>query len=328
MFGYFSDRIGVVKRHPDKAFYQWLESSLDFDKGGDVENLSVGDSVFGCATADRDGTHAEYVAINSTLLAIKPDRIDHVDMASLPIAALSAYAGLVTYGNLAEGEKVLIHAGAGGVGVIAVQLAKQIGATVVTTASESNAEYVRDLGADIVIDYRTTDFSKAVSDYDLVFDTMGGHIHLQSYAVLAPGGRMTYLNADPIPDKIPRDDVTVFNAPVNYDTEPLARIAELVENGAIKPQMVANMGVTRREVESAVVVPQDALVRVEDGYILYIVVGGLDGQVAEARAVELGPTRRNLVVIEKGVTGGEQLVVVGQRSLAHGDRVNVVESGE
>ena len=99
-------------------------------------------------------------------------------------------------------------------------------------------------------------------------------------------------------------------------------------NGAIKPQMVANMGVTRREVESAVVVPQDALVRVEDGYILYIVVGGLDGQVAEARAVELGPTRRNLVVIEKGVTGGEQLVVVGQRSLAHGDRVNVVESGE
>ena len=99
-------------------------------------------------------------------------------------------------------------------------------------------------------------------------------------------------------------------------------------NGAIKPQMVADMGVTRREVESAVVVPQDALVRVEDGYILYIVVGGLDGQVAEARAVELGPTRRNLVVIEKGVTGGEQLVVVGQRSLAHGDRVNVVESGE
>ena len=99
-------------------------------------------------------------------------------------------------------------------------------------------------------------------------------------------------------------------------------------NGAIKPQMVANMAVTRREVESAVVVPQDALVRVEDGYVLYVVVSGPEGQLAEARAVELGPTRRNLVVIERGVVGGEQLVVVGQRSLAHGDRVNVVDSGE
>ena len=133
----------------------------------------------------------------------------------------------------------MIHAGAGGVGVIAVQLAKQIGATVVTTASESNAEYVRDLGADIVIDYRSTDFTKAVSDYDLVFDTMGGDIHLGSYAVLAPGGRMTYLNADPIPDEIPRDDVTVSNAPVSYDTASLERIAELVDSGAIKPQVSA-----------------------------------------------------------------------------------------
>lgn len=214
-------------------------SGVVVDMGEDVESLSVGDAVFGSAAADRDGTHAEFVAIDSTLLAKKPDRIDHVDMASLPIAALSAYAGLVTYGNLAEGEKVLIHAGAGGVGVIAVQIAKQIGATVVTTASESNAEYVRDLGADIVIDYRSTDFTKAVSDYDLVFDTMGGDIHLGSYAVLAPGGRMTYLNADPIPDEIPRDDVTVSNAPVSYDTASLERIAELVDSGAIKPQVSA-----------------------------------------------------------------------------------------
>lgn len=214
-------------------------SGVVVDMGEDVESLSVGDAVFGSAAADRDGTHAEFVAIDSTLLAKKPDRIDHVDMASLPIAALSAYAGLVTHGNLAEGEKVLIHAGAGGVGVIAVQIAKQIGATVVTTASESNAEYVRDLGADIVIDYRSTDFTKAVSDYDLVFDTMGGDIHLGSYAVLAPGGRMTYLNADPIPDEIPRDDVTVSNAPVSYDTASLERIAELVDSGAIKPQVSA-----------------------------------------------------------------------------------------
>ncbi len=207
--------------------------------GDEVDSLSVGDAVFGSAAANRDGTHAEFVAIDANMLAQKPDSIDHVDMASLPIAALSAYAGLVTHGNLAEREKVLIHAGAGGVGVIAIQLAKHIGATVATTAGESNAEYVRELGADIAIDYRSTDFNQALSDYDLVFDTMGGDIHLRSYAVLASGGRMTYLNADPIPDERPRDDVTVSNASVGYDTASLERIAELVDSGAIKPQVSA-----------------------------------------------------------------------------------------
>ena len=214
-------------------------SGVVADLGDDVEGLSVGDAVFGTAAANRDGTHAEFVAIDAAMLARKPDRIDHVEMASLPIAALSAYAGLVTHGNLAEGEKVLIHAGAGGVGVIAIQLAKHIGAIVATTAGESNAEYVRELGADVVIDYRSTDFTRAPGNYDLVFDTMGGEIHLRSYAVLAPGGRMTYLNADPIPDQRPRDDVAVSNASVSYDTASLERIAELVDSGAIRPQVSA-----------------------------------------------------------------------------------------
>ena len=128
----------------------------------------------------------------------------------------------------------------------------------------------------------------------------------------------------------------VYEAPIRYvgsTVDPQNRTFPIeVEvpnpSGAIKPQMVADMGVTRRQVESAVVVPQDALVRVEDGYVLYIVVGAENGPVAEVRVVELGPTRRNLVVIERGVSGGERLVVVGQRSLAHGDRVNVVNSGQ
>jgi NADPH:quinone reductase-like Zn-dependent oxidoreductase len=214
-------------------------SGVVFAVGDGVESLSAGDAVYGSATATRDGTHAEYVAIPATMLARKPKRIDHVEAASLPISALSAYAGLVTHGNLAAGEKVLIHAGAGGVGVIAIQLAKHIGATVATTASASNAEYVRELGADIAIDYRTTDFAQAPGDYDLVFDTMGGEIHLRSYAVLASGGRMTYLNADPIPEEKPRDDVTVLNASVAYDTASLERLAELVDDGAIEPRVSA-----------------------------------------------------------------------------------------
>ena len=214
-------------------------SGVVADLGDGVTALSAGDAVFGTATANRDGTHAEFVAIDTGLLARKPNRIDHVETASLPIAALSAYAGLITHGNLAKGEKILIHAGAGGVGVIAIQLAKHIGAMVATTAGEANAEYVRELGADVVIDYRSTDFSEVLSDYDLVFDTMGGEIHVRSYAVLAPGGRMTCLNADPIPGDKPRDDVTVFNAPVAYDTASLERIAELIDKGAIRPQVSA-----------------------------------------------------------------------------------------
>jgi NADPH:quinone reductase-like Zn-dependent oxidoreductase len=171
------------------------------------------------------------------MVARKPARADHVEAASLPISALSAYAGLVTFGNLSDGETVLIHAGAGGVGVIAIQMAKHLGATVAATASEANLEYIKELGADTAIDYRTTDFAEMLSDVDLVFDTMGGDVHLRSYGVLAPGGRMTYINAAPIPDEKPRDDVTVANAAVAYDTGALESLAAMVDSGAVKPQV-------------------------------------------------------------------------------------------
>ncbi len=212
-------------------------SGVVAEAGTAVEGLAVGDAVFGSAAANRDGTHAEYVAIDAGMVARKPARADHVEAASLPISALSAYAGLVTFGNLSDGETVLIHAGAGGVGVIAIQMAKHLGATVAATASEANIAYIKELGADTAIDYRTTDFAEVLSDVDLVFDTMGGDVHLRSYGVLAPGGRMTYINAAPIPDEKPRDDVTVANAPVAYDTSALESLAAMVDSGAVKPQV-------------------------------------------------------------------------------------------
>ena len=112
-------------------------SGVVAEAGNEVEGLAVGDAVFGSAAANRDGTHAEYVAIDAGMVARKPARADHVEAASLPISALSAFAGLVTFGNLSDGETVLIHAGAGGVGVIAIQIAKHLGATVAATASEA-----------------------------------------------------------------------------------------------------------------------------------------------------------------------------------------------
>ena len=110
-----------------------------------------------------------------------------VDAGSLPIAGLSAYAGIVTTGKLARGQRVLIHAGAGGVGSFAVQLAKHLGATVAATAGSKNVDFVRSLGADQVIDYTKTDFSKAIKDVDLVFDLMGGDVRYQSFPVLKAG---------------------------------------------------------------------------------------------------------------------------------------------
>ena len=205
--------------------------------GSGVDGLAVGDEVYGTAEAARDGSHAEYVAVNAGSLAAKPRTIDHVEAASLPIAGLSAWTGLVAAGKLADGEQVLIHAGAGGVGSLAIQLARHLGATVATTAGAANDRYVRDLGADVVIDYRSEDFTDILSNCDLVLDTMGGAIHRRSFEVLRTGGRMTFLSAAPIEGDPPRDDVTVERAMVRYTTANFETLAALVDDGAIRPQV-------------------------------------------------------------------------------------------
>lgn len=205
--------------------------------GEAVTGFTVGDAVYGVGDTLRDGTHAEYAAVDTGTVARKPGNIDHIEAASLPICGISAIAGLENTGRLEAGEKVLIHAGAGGVGGIAVQLARHIGATVAATAGAANADYVRALGADVVVDYHANDFAAELSGYDLVFDTMGGDVHRRSFDVLKPGGRIAFLIAEPITGDAPRDDVTVERAAVTYETARLDRLAALVESGAIVPQV-------------------------------------------------------------------------------------------
>lgn len=202
--------------------------------GSDVTNLKVGDEVYGASDQTRWGTHAEQVAIDPATLGRKPKAIDHVAAASLPIAALSAWAGIVTAGQVAAGQKVLIHAGAGGVGSIAIQLAKHLGAYVATTTGPKNLDFVRSLGADLAIDYTKTDFSTAIKDYDLVFDLMGGDIRYRSFPVLRSGGMITHISVPPMTQQPPRTDVTVKAAAVSYETRLLDQISALVESGAIK----------------------------------------------------------------------------------------------
>ena len=131
--------------------------------GSEVSEFKPGDEVYGVCDQTRSGTHAQFVAIDASNVGRKPKSVTHIEATSLAVAGLSALAGIVTTGNVTAGQKVLIHAGAGGVGSIAIQIAKHLGATVATTAGPSNADFVRGLGADVVIDYTKTDFATATA---------------------------------------------------------------------------------------------------------------------------------------------------------------------
>jgi NADPH:quinone reductase-like Zn-dependent oxidoreductase len=167
--------------------------------GAKVSGFKSGDEVYARPNQDRIGTFAERIAIAEEDLALKPASASMEEAGSLPLVALTAWQALVEHGNVRPGQKVLIHAGAGGVGSIAIQLATHLGATVTTTASSSNADFVRDLGADIVIDYRTQDFEQLLSGYDLVLDSLGGENLQKSLRILKPGGKAIGIAGPPDP---------------------------------------------------------------------------------------------------------------------------------
>ena len=165
--------------------------------GAKVRSFKPGDEVFARPGNDSIGTFAERIAVAEEDLAIKPATISMEEAGSLPLVALTAWQALVERGPVRPGQKVLIHAGAGGVGSIAIQLAKYFGATVATTVSAGNNDFVRDLGADVVIDYRTEDFAEILHDYDLVLDSLGGENQERSLTVLKPGGKVIGIAGPP-----------------------------------------------------------------------------------------------------------------------------------
>ena len=167
--------------------------------GTKVRGFRPGDEVYGRPGKDQIGTFAERIAVAESDLAPKPAAITMAEAGSLSLVALTAWQALVERGRVQPGQKVLIHAGAGGVGSIAIQLASHLGAQVATTASGSNAQFVRALGADTVIDYRTQDFEQHLSGYDLVLDSLGGEITAKSLRVLKPGGKVIGISGPPDP---------------------------------------------------------------------------------------------------------------------------------
>jgi NADPH:quinone reductase-like Zn-dependent oxidoreductase len=167
--------------------------------GAKVRGFAPGDEVYARPGKDRIGTFAERIAVAEADLALKPESVSFEEAASLPLVALTAWQALVERGNVQPGQRVLVHGGAGGVGTIAIQLAKHLGATVATTVSTSNADFVRGLGADVVIDYRSQDFEQLLGGYDLVLDSIGGKNLETSLRVLRPGGKVIGIAGPPDP---------------------------------------------------------------------------------------------------------------------------------
>jgi len=165
--------------------------------GAKVQQFKPGDEVYARPDQDRIGTFAELIAMNETDVAMKPKNLTMEEAASIPLVALTAWQALVEIAQLKEGQRVLIHAGSGGVGTLAIQLAKHLGATVATTTSTANVDLVRNLGADVVIDYKRGDFEKLLNGYDVVLNSLGKDTLEKSLSVLKPGGKLVSISGPP-----------------------------------------------------------------------------------------------------------------------------------
>ena len=227
--------------------------------GAAVRGFKPGDAVYARPRDHRIGTFAERIAVDEADAAHAPTTISTVEAASLPLVALTAWQALVEIGGVQAGQKVLIHAGSGGIGTIAIQLAKHLGAHVATTASAANADFVRELGADEVIDYRTQDFEAQLSGFDLVLDSLGGENLAKSLRVLRRGGMAIGISGPPTPafarrvglNPVLRLAITALSSKVRRQAkrlgvdyrflfmqasgDQLGRIAALVDAGIIRP---------------------------------------------------------------------------------------------
>ncbi len=229
--------------------------------GTRVSRFKVGDMVYSRPRDGRIGTFAEMIAVHEDDVALKPASLSIAEAAGMPLVALTAWQALVEVANVRPGQKVFVQAGSGGVGTIAIQLAKHLGATVATTCGASSAELMRDLGADVVIDYRTQDFEKELSDYDLVLHSQDDEALQKSFRVLKPGGLLISISGPPTPAFAKAQGMNVVlqlvlglisrkarktakSLGLRYsfllmraDGHQLAELAKLIEAGAIKPVM-------------------------------------------------------------------------------------------
>ncbi|MEZ3182229.1 NADP-dependent oxidoreductase [Streptomyces pimonensis] len=238
------------KHRAGGGFVDRLPLVLGWDVSGIVEAVGYGvtlfkpgDEVFGMLPYPYGvGSHAEYVTAPARAFAHKPAGVDHIQAGALPLAALTAYQALVDTAGVRPGQRVLVHAAAGGVGHLAVQIAKARGAYVIGTASAPKHDFVRSLGADEVIDYRSVDFAEALQDIDVVLDPLSGDTRARSLGILRPGGVLVSLLPGTDPDEAARADelgVRVETLLVEADHAGMKAIADLVEAGSLRAHIEA-----------------------------------------------------------------------------------------
>ena len=226
-----ADRTPVIPSHEVSGVVAAL--------GEGVDSWAAGDEVYGLVDFDRNGAAAEYVTVPASALAAKPAKATHVEAAALPLAALTAWQALVDHAGLQPGDRVLVHGGAGGVGVYAVQLAAHLGATVTATDRPGNETFVRSLGAADFLDFTTRRFDDELSDLDVVIDAVGGNTLARSYRVLRPGGRLITLAAPPDAAEADRYGVHAIFFVVRPDHDELTTLATLVDEGSLRPIVAA-----------------------------------------------------------------------------------------
>ena len=213
----------------------WDVSGEIEEVGSDILIFKKGDEVYGRPDVTRDGTYAEYVAVKANQINFKPKSINHDKASAVPLAGLTAWQGLFDYGHLEEGQKVLIHAAAGGVGSFAVQLAKWKGAYVIGTSSEENIGFLFDLGADEALDYKTVKFEDRLKDVDLVFDLIGGDTQQRSLKIIKKGGRLITTVQPKYQEEAKANDIHMEVFMTQSLPEELEQLGNLIDSGKIKP---------------------------------------------------------------------------------------------
>ncbi|WP_088892718.1 NADP-dependent oxidoreductase [Leptolyngbya ohadii] len=212
----------------------WDVSGVVESVGANVTNFKSGDEVYSRPNIERDGAYAEYIAVKASEVALKPKTIDHVEAAAVPLAAITAWHALFESAQLTAGQRVLIHAAAGGVGSYAVQLAHWKGAHVIGTASARNRDLVLELGADEVIDYQSTPFESAVDPVDVVFDTIGGEVQERSWQVLKPGGILVSVVSPPSEEKAAAHQCRSAYIFIQPRADWLTEMAKLIDAGQLR----------------------------------------------------------------------------------------------
>jgi len=204
--------------------------------GEGVTEFNVGDDVYGQAIVlnGGSGSLAEFVAANSANTALKPKSVSFEEAGALPLAGVSALQGLEEHIKLQRGQKILIHGGAGGIGHLAIQLAKALGAYVATTIKTEDVEFVKSLGADETINYKTQTFEDIIKDFDAVFDTVGGQTAEKSFGVLKRGGILVSMAGQPNQEQAKKYTITALGQGTQTNSASLIRLSELVDGGKIK----------------------------------------------------------------------------------------------